>query len=286
MANEFDLLEGLINQPFSDPTDLVRERRRQIGRRRLGTEEAFAQFERPESRFQQVADPIQGILGGLALIADLTSGKKERRRGAPEKFTKLQEARALRKERRKEARREELQVTLGKQDIESGLQDQLFNAIVAGEQQKVTAQQRKIENTVRRKQIELQEERVDIERQRVKQAGQPKEPSLAEKKAVVQQGAYRTLRGYLGIYENDLPRSLASLKQDNVEAYNSIRKDFDVELPEKPLIDLPESEIREDDFFLLQSEELTIVRVQFAYSTTGSPLLFQPLIPPRTLYTS
>lgn len=233
MANEFDMLNDLISQPISDPADLVRGRRRQLGRRKLGTEEAFARFERPESRFQQIAGPAEDILSGLALIADLTSGKRRVRREAPEKFARLQEGRTLRKERRKAERREELQATLSQQDIEAGLQDQLFNAIAVGEQQKMTSAQRRIENRIRREQLKLQERRVETEEKRASKAGEPKEPTPAEKADATLQAGYKMLDAVQRTHGYTLEQGMAWLKVNNFPMYNAVNKaSGGIELPE------------------------------------------------------
>lgn len=237
MANEFDLLGNLIDQPFSDPTDLVRERRRQIGQRRLGTEQAFAEFERPESRFQQVADPIEGILSGLALIADLTSGKKERRRTAPEKFARLKEGRALRRERRKAGRREELRTTLAKQAAEAGLQDQLFSAIQSGEQQKIAAATRKIDQLFRRGAAKREERKVRVLE---KEADKVKAPTAAEEKAAERKAAWNLYDQILENVDGDETEALKELRRRSLPAWSIVSKEagIEVEDPKKAVDDI------------------------------------------------
>lgn len=237
MANEFNLLEGLIDQPFSDPADLLRGRRRQIGQRRLGTEQAFAEFERPESRFQQIADPIEGILSGLALIADLTSGRKERRRGAPEKFTRLQEGRALRKERRRTGRREELQATLAKQEIGANLQDQLFSAIQSGRQEEIRAVQQKISNQLALGTAKREERRVSLAE---KQAGKVKAPTAAEEKAAERKAAWNLYDQVLKDVDGNETEALKELRRLSLPAWSIVSKEtgIEVEDPEKAVNDI------------------------------------------------
>jgi len=116
-----------------------------LGKERSAIGSAFEQYDKPESKFNRLADPIQNILTSIAYIADISSKRPGRRRNAGAKFANMIGGVEAGKAARQTSKQRGLSETLQKIGIESGLDKEALDILMKKHQEDVAVQKAKVQ---------------------------------------------------------------------------------------------------------------------------------------------